>query len=99
LFQENAASHKAATKHQKLADLILKFWNTRPTHLICPLGPLPPSQPQERPLGKKVFEHCEGHICYGRAVCSKNKIIFLDRLTKLKQRSHKRVEIRWEYVG
>jgi hypothetical protein len=25
LFQENAASHKAATKHQKLADLILKF--------------------------------------------------------------------------
>jgi hypothetical protein len=35
--QDNAASHKAAITHQKLADLHFEVRNTRPTHLISPL--------------------------------------------------------------
>jgi hypothetical protein len=88
-LQDNAAPHKAAIMHQKLVDLHLQLWKTRPTHFIWPLLITASSLPEETPQGKTVFKHWGGYIS-----CR-----WMAGLKKLGQQSHKYVELREEYVN
>jgi hypothetical protein len=98
-LQDNAAPHKAAITHQKLADLhfeVLKHPAYSPAlaHLDYYLFP----NLKKRLKGRKFSSTEEATSAADGWFAAQPKDFFLDGLEKLEQRSHKCVELRREYV-
>jgi histone-lysine N-methyltransferase SETMAR len=99
-LQDNAAPHKAAITHQKLADIHFEV-QKHPAYS-------PDLAPPDYYLFPNLKKHLKGRKCSSIEevtsaadgwLAAQPKEFFSDGLKKLEQRSHKCVELRREYVN
>jgi hypothetical protein len=98
-LQGNAAAHKAAITHQKLADLhfeVLKHPANSPDFASSDYYLFPNLKKHLK--GRKFSSIEEATLAEDGWFAAQLKEFFMDVLKKLEQRSHKRVELKGEYV-